>query len=69
MLPPGVSLVENRTGRPEPVHTADQWDGLMDRLDQLITAIEQLIGRPILDQTDLAVVLAGITARRGDLLP
>jgi hypothetical protein len=27
-LPPGITTVMNLTGRPEPVFTADQWDGM-----------------------------------------
>lgn len=31
-LPPGISLVNNKTGRPEPVTTADRWDALMESI-------------------------------------
>lgn len=68
-LAPGVSLVANRTGRPEPVLTAQQWTDLADRLERLIAVLMLLVDRPALDQQDLAVVLAGISGRRGETLP
>ncbi len=66
MLQPGLSLVANKTNRPEPVLTGDQWDNLMDRLTKLIVVLEAMTGRPVLDEQELAVLLAGVGARRGE---
>ncbi|MFC2757834.1 transglycosylase SLT domain-containing protein, partial [Propionibacterium acidifaciens] len=67
-LPPGATLAVNKTGKPEAVFTHEQLTEILDKLDALITAINLLIGRPLLDQQTLSRLLAGVAARRGEAL-
>jgi hypothetical protein len=39
-LPPGITTVMNLTGRPEPVFTADQWDGMGQGAGSLIGKLD-----------------------------
>lgn len=68
-LKPGLTLAANMTGKPEAVLTAEQWSQFIDKMERLIIALSGLIGRPVLDKTDLATIFAGIAAYRGEKLP
>ncbi|MSS84481.1 tape measure protein [Actinomycetaceae bacterium WB03_NA08] len=69
LLPPGLTLVENRTGKPEPVFTGSQWDMLSSALSgrggrsgQFVLVVDEAGGFRELARGEIEEVLGPVSS-------